>query len=277
MNEVLLTSHSDSRWAARIDLGFKSGTRTTLFRRQHSGPLRVQKPFYPEDEVCHLYLLHPPGGMAGQDDIEVTVGVEENAHALITTPAANKVYRSAGSWTNIRQSLQCQGVLEWLPQSTILFGGSKVRQRSDYYLGGASRLITWDIVGLGRPASTDAYDQGVFEQTQTIYLDSRPIFRDRQGWGPDSTIRTAAWGYGGTQAMGLMLGYPADTDLLDRTRLEIAQSNGQITATLVDQLLVIRAWYQDVTLLQDALINLWSKLRPLLLGKTPCHPRIWAT
>ncbi len=56
-----------SGWQAELALTFsRCEQRTVLTARHHRGPLRVQRPFYPEGaEVCHLYLLHPPGGVVG--------------------------------------------------------------------------------------------------------------------------------------------------------------------------------------------------------------------
>ena len=89
----------DKSWQARLELSFQlSGGRTILARRQHVGPLIVQRPFYPEGpEVCHTYLLHPPAGIAAGDRIEAAVSVEEGAHVLLTTPGAAKWYRSGGA------------------------------------------------------------------------------------------------------------------------------------------------------------------------------------
>ena len=58
------------RWAAALSLGFDlrndgpGSTVTRLARRKHHGPLRVQRPFYPEGRngCCHVYLLHPRVG-----------------------------------------------------------------------------------------------------------------------------------------------------------------------------------------------------------------------
>src|SRR5689334_17836187 len=84
-------------WRASLDLEFaRSGVRTVLARRSHVGPLVVQRPFYPEGEVCHVYLVHPPGGVVGGDTLELRARVRDGAHALVTTPAATKFYRSEG-------------------------------------------------------------------------------------------------------------------------------------------------------------------------------------
>ncbi len=77
-----------------------------LSRRLHCGPLRVQKPFYPEGDLCHVYLLHPPGVMAAQDEMVVRGEVAPGAKALLTTPAANKIYRSTGLRSEVEQHLR---------------------------------------------------------------------------------------------------------------------------------------------------------------------------
>ncbi|MCH2606086.1 MAG: urease accessory protein UreD, partial [Nitrospinales bacterium] len=88
----------NAEWRARLDLEFSnSNNKTILSHRKHHGPLQVQKPFYPEPNgTCHVYILHPPGGVVGGDRLNICVDVNSNAHALITTPAAGKFYRSAG-------------------------------------------------------------------------------------------------------------------------------------------------------------------------------------
>jgi len=128
-------------WKAELALGFeRRGAKSVLAARRHDGPLALQKPLYPEGEgVCHAIVLHPPGGIAGGDELEIAARVGEGAHALLTTPGAGKWYRSAGAWA--RQSLGFEvargACLEWLPQETIVFDGALAGMRSEVRLEGA--------------------------------------------------------------------------------------------------------------------------------------------
>ena len=114
-------------WQASLRLGFAPrAARTALVHREQRGPLAVQRPFYPEGDTCHLYLLHPPGGVVGGDRLDIEARTTGEAHALVTTPGATKFYLSAGHTAHQTQRLRvgAGGALEWLPQENIFFPGA---------------------------------------------------------------------------------------------------------------------------------------------------------
>ncbi|WP_250667740.1 urease accessory protein UreD, partial [Escherichia coli] len=141
-------------WQATLDLRFQqAGGKTVLASAQHVGPLTVQRPFYPEEETCHLYLLHPPGGIVGGDELTISAHLDPGCHTLITMPGASKFYRSSGAQALLRQQLTLapQATLEWLPQDAIFFPGANARLSTTFHLCASSTLLAWDLLCLGRP------------------------------------------------------------------------------------------------------------------------------
>ena len=101
-------SPTAAAWQATLRLRFADDHGVTrLVERTHSGPLRVQKPLYPEgDRICHAIVVHPPGGVVGGDTLQIDVEAGAGAHALLTTPGAGKWYRANGKVSRQRVSLR---------------------------------------------------------------------------------------------------------------------------------------------------------------------------
>lgn len=137
-----VTDNSYKGWQASLALQFcHTPEKTLLHSARHSGPLTVQRPFYPEGETCHLYLLHPPGGIVGGDTLDISVRLDAKSHALITMPGASKFYRSNGPLACLSQHfyLDEEATLEWLPQDTIIFPGANAALRSVFHLHAPAR------------------------------------------------------------------------------------------------------------------------------------------
>ena len=91
-------SQTRSHWQACLTVGFANDRGTTrMVERSHVGPLRIQKPLYPEGpQVCHAIIVHPLGGVVGGDQLTVHAAVGTASHALIATPGAAKWYKANG-------------------------------------------------------------------------------------------------------------------------------------------------------------------------------------
>ena len=125
-----MLSKSSSNWVAKLNLNIQCADgHSRLINPSHSGPLRVQKPFYPEGRsLAHVYIVHPPGGVVGGDQLYIEMLVSKNAKGLVTTPGATKIYRSDSNKMIVNQTLTLdeRQTFEWLPQETIIFDGASV-------------------------------------------------------------------------------------------------------------------------------------------------------
>ena len=264
-----------SGWRAALSLGFlqRSG-RTYLAHRQHVGPLLVQRAFHPEGNVCHAYLVHPPGGVVSGDELQLDVRVAPSAHALLTTPAATKFYRSAGRLARQTQRLCVEdGTLEWLPQETIFYSGSWARSTTRLQLTPAARSIAWEITCLGLPARGEDFTTGELGLDLEVWLDATALLIDHlRIRGADST-RTARWGLAGARALGILVAYPASTEVLSAVR----ELDPRLAVTQMDGLLICRCMADQAQDVRRSFVKVWQLLRPLLLERPALAPRIWAT
>jgi urease accessory protein len=274
---TLAPAAAHTGWRARLRLCLRAtGGRTVLAERHHEGPLVVQRPFYPEGPVCHVYLVHPPGGVAGGDHLSLGVDAGPATQGVITTPAATKIYRSFGTRVSrVEQHLAVQdATLEWLPQETLVFRGAHTSLSTRVDLSGRSRFIGWEILCLGRPASREFFDSGSIRQDFELYHEERPLLLDRLRLRGGEAMMSAAWGLGGATALGTMLVFPADPSMLALARQETAPG---LVATLVDGVLLLRLRADQGETVRGEFERIWRALRPRLTGLAALAPRIWAT
>jgi urease accessory protein len=284
-----------SGWQAELRLKFAVQpplTATRLVERQHRGPLVVQRPFHPEGDPCHAYIVHPPGGVVGGDELRIDVQVEPGAHALITTPAATKFYRCDGRLSSQVQELRAEGAtLEWLPQENIFYRAALVRTCTRVQIDARSRFIGWEIGCLGLPARGESFDAGNLGLDFELWRDvggqvaalqdrrrdrCTPVFIDRLRLAGGSPARDAAWGLAGGTAIGTMLATPATGAEIEEVR-ELVATHPAAGVTLVDGVLVLRALAAQGEAIRNLFFSVWRVLRPGIIGRDVVPPRIWAT
>ncbi|MBA3731236.1 MAG: urease accessory protein UreD [Gammaproteobacteria bacterium] len=268
-------------WRADLSLRFSPMTgRTRLAERRHTGPLLVQRPFYPEGDLCHTYLLHPPGGLAGGDNLHLNVACDPGSHALLTTPSATKIYRSEHGRSRLTQALAIGGdaSLEWLPQECIWFSGARGTIGTRIDLTPDAAFIGWESLCLGRPASGERFAHGEARLDFEIWRDGVPLLIERLRASGSAPILNSRWGMSGHAYAATLAAANADDAALRCVRETIApRVRGHFATTLIEGLLVARYLGDSADDMRLALTRSWMLLRPLLLGREPCAPRIWAT
>ncbi|WP_184013381.1 urease accessory protein UreD [Glaciimonas immobilis] len=273
-------------WQARLTLGFANDQGTTrLIERSHVGPLRVQKPLYPEQPaVCHAIIIHPPGGVVGGDQLTISAQVGPAAHALLTTPGAAKWYKANGniSQQKVTLSVAEAAVLEWLPQETIFFNHAVVKLDHNVVLAADASYIGGEILCFGRTASGESFDSGKIMQRTSIRRGGKLI------WFEQGTL------CGGTTAMNSHLGlanYTVSATLIAVGKVlpakvlndlrqisdHLIKGHARIGATQMKSVLVMRFLGHSSELARQWMTQAWQHIRPELLGREAVIPRIWNT
>ena len=269
-------------WRAALALGFeRRAGRTLLAERRHEGPLVVQKPLYPEgDAVCHAIVVHPPGGIAGGDELELALSAGEGAHALLTTPGAGKWYRSAGPWARQRLAFELApgASLEWLPQETIVFDGARAQLSTTVRLAAGAQYIGWEILCLGRTGSGERFERGACALRTLIERDGRPLWLERGGIDGGSELLSSQAGFAGQPVCGTLIAAAPGLDAaLVGTCRKLDPAPGQGSVSLLPDVLVARYLGDSSEAAKRYFASLWALLRPALFGREAVAPRIWQT
>ena len=277
------------RWAASIALGFDarpdgSNTTTRMTHVRHKGPLRVQRPFYPEGRhgCCHVYLLHPPGGLVSGDALSIEARVGEGAHTLLTTPAAAKLYKADShgvAWAqHTHLKVEQGGTLEYLPQETLAFDGSRGEQSTTIELEAGARCIGWEILALGRPASKLPFVSGHLEQRFRLLMDGRPLWLERQLMDPNHPRFKGHWGQGGAtvQATLWVVGLDDEAGAIEELRETLPESH-RWAVTRRRGVVLLRYLGEERNEAWALCQQAWELIRPRLTGQPASVPRIWLT
>jgi urease accessory protein len=270
-------------WHAELELWFaNSHGRTRLMRRRHCGPLAVQRAFHPEnDGSAHVYLLHPPGGVAGGDVLDITCHLAPLARSVLTTPGATKFYRSDGATSVLRTRIDvgAGAVCENLPQETILFEGADTFISTSVTLDDDAAYTGWDFVSFGRPAAGEGFAGGRFRQRVEIIRDSEPIWFERLALSCAPEVLHAPYALAGQPIIGTMVYVgPVLENTVDHIRDHIgAAGRGVFSVSQLERVIVCRYLGQRMSQGKALFLQAWSILRERGLMKKTVAPRIWAT
>jgi urease accessory protein len=270
-------------WRARLSLKLRHQEGRTLTQHEHEGPLRVLQSLYPEGPaICHHVLVHPPGGLAGGDQLQIDVHVQDHAHGLVTTPGATRFYRSmAGAATQrVEVQLHDHARLEWLPLETIAYSGCLAHNQMVVDLAPSAEFMAWDVLALGLPASSLPFVAGHYQQ----HFEVRGVWLDRglidAG---DQRLLNGPLGLAGHRCLGSLVmasGSPMGAQRAEQA-LELARDvpappgiRWGVTQPH-PQVLVARVLSDQTEPARQCLQAIWSRWRQAFWGLTPQPSRMW--
>jgi len=262
----------------RAELGFIHTPRGTVLKHLYNAaPLRVLFPTPEPDDVPLAALVNVGGGLAGGDSLEVSVRLEAGTGASVTTPAAEKVYRSTGDTTRLDTVLEVGpgATLEWLPQETILFNGARLERRMQARLAPGARLLAAEMLVYGRVARGERLGHGALFDSWRLWRDGRLHWADAMELDGDlGTPLQSPFGFGSAEASALLL-LSAGQDAALAAR-DLLRQQG-FDATIPRPGLMLARWLGPASAVRESVARALPMLRAHALGLPARLPRLWTS
>jgi urease accessory protein len=268
--------------AAEIHFARRDGV-TRLARLFQRDPLRVLFPAPAAGDPPVAVIVTTSGGLVAGDRLDIHVELAPGAAAHVTASAAEKVYRSTGRTTTIKQTLSIGpgAALEFLPPETILFDGARLQRETIIDLAPGSGFLGGDIVVFGRRARGERFAGGLLRETWELRRDGDLVWGDALHLEDDvGRIIDDPACFDGAAAFATMILSPARNagSLLECARAVLsacATTGLRAGATAVSGLVIARWLAADPAVLRRAYADLACHLRSAALGLPNRLPRVW--
>jgi urease accessory protein len=240
-------------------------------RRAHvheAGSLRVRCPGAPAEEL-EAVLINTAGGVAGGDRFALDVAAGEGTRLVLTTAAAEKVYRALDepSRIDVKLEVAAGATLAWLPQETILFDRARLARTIDVTLAADARIILAEAIVFGRAGMGEVVEEGALFDRWRVRRDGRLIYAETVRLEGAIAARLAAPAVAkGGVAVATVLIVPGDEATIAAVRA--LRHEGEVGASTWNGLAAVRLCATDSATLRRDLVHVMTAVRGQL-------PRLW--
>jgi urease accessory protein len=233
-----------------------------------AGSLRVRCPGAPAAEL-EAVLINTAGGVAGGDRFTLDIAAERNTRLVVTTAAAEKVYRTLGpdSVIDVKLDVAAGATLAWLPQETILFDRARMSRSIDVSLAPDAALFLAEAIVFGRSGMGETVEEGALTDRWRVRRAGRLIYAEtvRLDGAIAEHLAEPTVAKGGV-AIATVLIVPGDDATVAAVRA--LEFEGEVGASAWNGLAAVRLCATDAAALRRDLVHVMTAVRGSL-------PRIW--
>ncbi len=244
---------------------------TRRARLREEGALRLRCPGPPSPEL-EAVVINTAGGVAGGDDFDIDIAVGAGARLVVTTAAAEKIYRSTGpdATVDVKLKIGAGAELAWLPRECILFNQARLKRVIDVDLALDARLTFVEGMVFGRSGMGEAVEHGCLFDRWRIRRDGRLIHAEALQLDGAIARRLAHPAIAkGAVAIGTVLLVPGDDESATRVRALAAGFSCEVGVSAWNGFAVVRLCAADGAALRNDLLAIVQALREAPL------PRLW--
>jgi urease accessory protein len=237
------------------------------------GAAKIRLP-RPTSSALEAVLINTAGGVTGGDHFEWTIEAGPGAEISVTTPACERVYKSAGGSAEIgnRLILGAGAHVDWLPQETILFEQSRLNRRLDAELAEGATLTALEAVLLGREAMGEAARSALLDDQWRIFRAGKLVHAEANKLSANDLERDALSLLAGNNAFATLVHVADDAEARLAAIRSLIPDGAKAAASAVGERLIVR-------LLAPSGLALRRLVTPLLIELSAGRslPRLWST
>lgn len=259
-----------ARGDVRVSFKVERGA-TAIGQLYQAGSAKVRFP-RAGDGRMEAVLINTAGGLTGGDRIAVRVFAETGAAAVVTTQAAERIYRRNHGVASIETTLAVASgaSLDWIPQETILFDRSALSPTLVADVAPSASLLTAEAIVLGRTAMGETVTSLALTDSWRIRRGGDLVFADGLDIVGDAAAIMAGGATGnGAAAMATVVFVAPDAEArIDAARAALATAS-EGGASARNGMLVARLLAPNGQALRADLMRLIETLRGCPM------PRVW--
>ena len=252
-----------------LDVAASSG-RSHCARVHEAGSLRVRFP-HAGGQGLEAILVNTAGGIAEGDRFDIAADIGRDARLVVTTAAAEKIYRSLGATSalDMRFRVEEGGGLVWVPQETILFDAARLRRTIEVNAHAAAHIVIAEMLVFGRTAMGEAVIDGSLFDRWRIRRGGKLTFAETIRLDDDIAKRLGARAVaaGGVAAVTIFV-MPATDEAVSLVRDLTPGLRSEVAASAWNGFAVIRLLAADAAALR-------ADFASVLLALQVPLPRLW--
>ena len=158
----------------------RRGAQTVISDLRQEGSLKALFP-QARGTALDTVFLNTAGGLTGGDKMSLSVTAAADAHVVVSSQAAERVYRAMPgqvAQSDVVLTAGPGGRIDWLPQETILFDHAALNRRLSVHLAvGATALLVEPVI-FGRAAMGETVRTAHFTDQWRVWRDGKIVFAD---------------------------------------------------------------------------------------------------
>ncbi|MEH6546740.1 MAG: urease accessory protein UreD [Sneathiella sp.] len=269
-------ARSEGRVEIRMKMRDNQSHLSHLYQR---GCGRVRFPSIDRLDFPEAVLINTAGGLTGGDAMSYDVELEPTTRLTISGQAAEKIYRSVGTVTNISSEIRLSenSFLEWLPQETILFEKSRLKRLNNVHLRLGSRLLALEATVFGRKAHGENLTDVQIQDGWKIWRDGKLLWFDNFKVTDNfqAILRSPAHLDNARAMATFLIADEKAEEYVDMVRDVATLLDARVGTTSRNGLLITRILAKDGYSLRKSLTAILQHVRSKLAGEPVPLPKVW--